>query len=109
MRLLGDLRSAKLVADQAYGPRACRLHLAQRDIEAVIPAKHQAGDTPCAPARFDHNAGAYCQHNAIERTFVRIKQFHRFATRHNKRADYFLAWFQLADTLPRFHATVHTL
>lgn len=105
--LLGDLRPACLVADRAYGSRAWRTLLAQRGTQAVIPAKRQPGDTAYTPARYGHDAQAYRQRNAIERTFARLKQWRRLATRYDKRADCFFAWFQLGATLI-WLKTVHT-
>ena len=73
----------------------------------MIPAKRQPGDTAYTPARFGHDARAYRQRNATGRTFAKLKQFRRFATRYDKPADCFFAWFQLAATLI-WANTVHT-
>jgi len=81
--------------------------LAARGTLAVIPVQRKRGDTACTPARYSHDSTRYRQRNAIERTFAQLRQFRRFATRYDKRADCFFAWFQLAATLI-WIKTVHT-
>jgi len=106
-KLLADLRPACLVADRGYDARAWRAHLAARGTHAVIPAQRKRGDTPYTPARYGHDPFRYRQRNAIERAFAQLKQLRRFATRYDKRADCFFAWFQLGATLI-WLKTVHT-
>ena len=106
-QLLAELRPACLVADRGYDARAWRQYLAQRGTLVVIPAKRQRGDTAYPPARHGHDPTRYRQRNAIERTFAKLKQFRRLATRYDKRADCFFAWFQIAATLMWVN-TVHT-
>lgn len=98
-RLLADLCPAYVVADRGYDARTWRTYLAARGTLAVIPAQRKRGDTVYTPARYGHDSTRYRQRNAIERTFAHLKQFRRFATRYDKRADCFFAWFQLAATL----------
>ena len=105
--VLAGLRPACLVADRGYDARAWRAHLAARGTLAVIPAQRKRGDTACTPPRYGHDAVRYRQRNAIERTFAKLKQLRRFATRYDKRADCFFAWFQLGATLI-WLKTVHT-
>ena len=105
--LLADLRPACLVADRGYDARAWRAHLAARGTLAVIPAQRKPGDTAYTPARYGHDCTRYRQRNVIERTFAKLKQFRRFATRYDKRAHCFFAWFQVAATLI-WLKTVHT-
>lgn len=105
--LLGELPPAQLIADRGYGAHAFGQHLATRGTQAVIPAKRQRGDTAYTPVRHGHDPIRYRQRNAIERTFAKLKQFRRLATRYDKRADCFFAWFQLAATLMWIN-TVHT-
>lgn len=106
-QLLADLRPACLVADRGYDARAWRAHLAARGTLAVIPAQRKRGDTAYIPARYGHDFTCYRQRNATERTFAKLKQFRRFATRYDKRADCFLAWFQVGAILI-WLKTVHT-
>lgn len=81
--------------------------MAQRGTLAVIPPQRKRGDTAYTPARHGYDARAYRQRNAIERTFAKLKQFRRLATRYDERADCFFAWFQLAATL-MWVDSVHT-
>nr|GFB42754.1 hypothetical protein [Tanacetum cinerariifolium] len=90
-QLLADLRPAYLVADRGYDARTWRTYLAARGTLAMIPAQRKRGDTAYTPARYGHDAPRYRQRNPIERTFAQLKQFRRFATRYDKRADCFLA------------------
>lgn len=96
---LADWPPACLVADRGYEARAWRQHLARRGTQAVIAAKRQRGDTAYTPARHGHDPVRYGQRNAVERTFARLKQWRRFAARHDKRADCFFAWFQIGAAL----------
>ena len=105
--VLADLRPACLVADRGYDARAWRTYLAARGTQAVIPAQRKRGDTAYTPPRHGYDRLCYRQRNAIERTFAKLKQFRRFATRYDKRADCFFAWFQLGATLI-WLKTVHT-
>jgi transposase len=52
---------------------------------------------PRRGVRFDRQA--YRQRNRIERTFNRLKQFRRVATRYEKRADNYLAMLTIAAIL----------
>lgn len=105
--VLADLRPACLVTDRGYDARAWRTYLAARGTQAVIPAQRKRGDTAYTPPRHGYDRLCYRQRNAIERTFAKLKQFRRFATRYDKRADCFFAWFQLGATLI-WLKTVHT-
>ena len=105
--LLAELRPACLVADHSYDARAWRAYLAARGTLAVLPTQRKRGDTAYTPARYGYDSRRYRQRNAIERTFAQLKQFRRFATRYDKRAECFFAWFQLAATLI-WLKTVHT-
>lgn len=105
--VLADLRPACLVADRGYDARAWRTYLAARGTQAVIPAQRKRGDTAYTPPRHGYDRLCYRQRNAIERTFAKLKQFRRFATRYDKRADCFFTWFQLGATLI-WLKTVHT-
>ncbi|OGX86796.1 hypothetical protein BEN47_12430 [Hymenobacter lapidarius] len=98
-QVLADLRPACLVADRGYDARAWRAYLAARNTLAVIPAQRKRGDTAYTPARYGYDVNRYRQRNAIERTFAKLKQFRRFATRYDKRPECFFAWFQLGATL----------
>ena len=106
-QVLADLHPACLVADRGYDARTWRAYLAARGTQVVIPTQRKRGDTAYTPARHGYDRQRYGQRNVIERTFAKLKQFRRFATRYAKRADCFFAWFQLGATLI-WLKTVHT-
>jgi len=56
-----------------------RRHLRRRGIGAVIPTRSNQRRDP----RFDRDA--YRERNRVERTFNRLKQYRRVATRYEKR------------------------
>ena len=60
----------------------------------MIPTQRKRGDTAYTPVRYGYDATRYRQRNVIERTFAQLQQFRRFATRYDKRAACFFAWFQ---------------
>ena len=88
--LLADLQPNSLSADKAYDTNAILEHLADNDIQAVIP--------PCSrrvvQRSFDRQL--YKNRNLIERFFCRIKQFRRIATRYDKLAERFASFVALA-------------
>jgi transposase len=88
------LRPHRVVGDKAYTGRRIRRYLRQRGIGAVIP---RLSNEPRRGVRFDRQA--YRQRNRIERTFNRLKQFRRVATRYEKRADNYLAMLTIAAIL----------
>lgn len=94
-------------------PRLRRPHLAHSFGEpgtlAVIPAQRKRGDTDYTPARHGHDVNRDGQRNAIERTFARLKQLRRFATRYDRRADCFFARFQLGAMLNLVENCSHAL
>jgi transposase len=75
----------RLLADRAYDANSLRDWLAKRGTKAVIPPN----PTRKHPHKYDAKA---CKgRNLIERMFCRLKDFRRFATRYDKRADNFLS------------------
>lgn len=88
--LLADLQPDSLSADKAYDTNAILEHLADNNIQAVIP--------PCSrrvvQRSFDRQL--YKNRNLIERFFCRIKQFRRIATRYDKLAERFASFVALA-------------
>jgi transposase len=91
--LLGNLQPDSLSADKAYDTDAILEHLADNNIQAVIP--------PCSrrvvQRAFDRQL--YKNRNLIERFFCRIKQFRRIATRYDKLAERFASFIALAATV----------
>jgi len=88
--LIGGMAPAICLADAAYDSDAIRNALWARGTRPIIPNN---------PARvrlhpFDRNA--YRLRNVIERTFSRLKDFRRIATRYDKLARNFLSAVALA-------------
>ncbi len=75
----------RVIADKAYDSKDLRDHLTEPGITPVIPNKKNRKQ----PYSFD--AATYKRRNVIERTFCRLKDFRRFATRYDRLASTFLA------------------
>jgi transposase len=79
-----------LIADRAYDGDDFRAEIIKRGAKPVIPNKANRVKFH----RFDKRA--YKGRNVIERTFCRLKDFRRIATRYDKLARNFLAAVQIA-------------
>ena len=79
-----------LIADRAYDRDSFRAWRAQRDIEAVIPARR--GYLNLQP----HDPERYQARNAVERGIGGLKPWHRVATCYDKHAQRFLGFLYLA-------------
>lgn len=88
------IRPHRVAGDKAYTGRRLRRYLRRRGIGGVIP---RLSNEPRRGTRFDRQA--YRQRNRIERTFNRLKQFRRIATRYEKRGENYLAMLTLAAIL----------
>jgi transposase len=88
------VRPQRVAGDKAYTGRRIRTYLRKRGIGAVIP---RLSNEPRRGVRFDRQA--YRERNRVERTFNRLKQFRRIATRYEKRADNYLAMLTLASII----------
>lgn len=88
------LRPARVARDKGYTGRRIRSYLQRRGIGAVIP---RLSHEPRRGTRFDRQS--YRERNRIERTFNRLKQYRRIATRYEKRADNYLAMLTIAAIL----------
>lgn len=88
------VRPQRVAGDKAYTGRRIRSYLRRRGIGAVIP---RLSNEPRRGTRFDRQA--YRERNRIERTFNRLKQFRRIATRYEKRAENYLAMLTIAAIL----------
>lgn len=88
------LRPERVAGDKGYTGRRIRTYLKQRGIAAVIP---RLSNEPRRGVRFDRQA--YRERNRIERTFNRLKQNRRIATRYEKRAHNYLAMLTIASIL----------
>lgn len=91
--LLGDLTPDSLSADKAYDTDAILEHLADQEIEAVIPPRSHR----IVLRTIDQHL--YKNRNLIERFFCRIKQFRRIATRYDKLAERFASFVALAASV----------
>ncbi len=78
------------LADTAYDSKALRDALLERGTTPVIPNN----PTRKNPHPFDR--ATYRQRNAIERTFCRLKDWRRVATRYDRLATNFLAAVTIA-------------
>jgi putative transposase len=89
--LLGPLPPARLCAgDTAYDSDGLRRFLAERGTRPVIP------NNPTRKRFHPFDPEAYKQRNLIERTFCRLKDWRRIATRYDKLARNFLSAVVLA-------------
>jgi putative transposase len=79
-----SLPSQRLLADKGCDAGHLRRFLSERGTEAVIPNKENR-----RKIIYPFDAEAYWQRNVIERTFARLKYFHRIAIHHDKPASNF--------------------
>jgi transposase len=75
----------KLVADKGYNTNAFRSFLKEQGIETVSPGKSNR------KKRVRHDKEAYKGRNVVERSFCRLKDWRRIATRYDKLARNFLS------------------
>ena len=95
-------RPGRVLGDKGYSYKKCRRLLRQRGIACMIPErrdqreqrkkKGRAGGRPC---RFDKEQ--YKRRSVVERTFLRLKQQRRVATRYDKLGQSYQAWATLAS------------
>jgi putative transposase len=78
------------LADAAYDSDALRQMLTDRGTCPVIP------NNPTRKRKHPFDRSAYRQRNVIERTFCRLKDFRRIATRYDRLATNFLAAVTIA-------------
>ena len=79
-----------LIADRAYDNDGFRAWLAQRGLEAVIPARRRRLNPQ------PHDPERYQARNAVERGIGGLKPWRRVATRYDKHAQRFLGFLYLA-------------
>lgn len=91
--LIGKMAPALCLADTAYDSDALRQRLIDRASLPVI------SNNPTRKRRHPFNHQAYRSRNLIERTFGRLKDWRRIATRYDKLAYHFLAAVALAATV----------
>ncbi len=78
------------MADAAYDSDALRASLIARGTRPVIP------NNPTRKRKHPFDRSAYKMRNVIERTFSRLKDFRRIATRYDKLASNYLAAVAIA-------------
>ena len=88
--LLDGFQAQAVLADRAYDNNDLRQAIAEMGAEAVIPS------TRSRKRPIPHNVATYKNRNRIERCFNKLKHFRRFATRYDRRAEYYLAFIHLA-------------
>jgi len=88
--LLEGFQAEAVLADRAYDNNDLRQAIADMNAEAVIPS------TRSRKVAIPHDQAIYKLRNRIERCFNKLKHFRRFATRYDRRAQYYLAFIHLA-------------
>ena len=77
--------SKRLIADKAYDADRLRQWVAERSIEAVVPARSTRASV------YPVNKAAYRRRKVIERMIGRLKNWKRIATRYDRLAVNFMA------------------
>ena len=88
--LIEGFKADAVLANKGYDANHVLQHLAQREIQAVIPPKANRVEQ----REFDRHV--YKDRNLVERFFCRLKQFRRIATRYEKLARNFFGMLSLA-------------
>ena len=88
--LIGAMAPRLCLADGAYDSDALRRLLLDRGTTPVIP------NNPTRKRYHPFDRDAYRRRNVIERTFGRLKDWRRIATRYDKLARTFMAAVQIA-------------
>ena len=77
--------TVRVLADAAYDSAPLRESLEKQNLKVIIPNRSNRKQ----PFAFD--AATYKRRNVVERTFCRLKDFRRFATRYDRMIDTFMA------------------
>ena len=93
LELVGQMVPCLCLADAAYDSNAIRAALKARGTTPVIP------NNPTRKHFHAFDRKAYRMRNVIERTFSRLKDFRRIATRYDKLAKNFLSAVQLVSVV----------
>lgn len=95
-------RVKRLSGDKGYSYPKCRRLFRGRGFSAVIPERRdqreqrkKRGRQGGRPCRFDKEQ--YKRRNVVERTFRRLKESRRVATRYDKLADSYQTWATIAS------------
>ena len=87
---MATLTPKRCLADTAYDSDALRAWLWSRGCQPVIP------NNPTRKRKHPFDPVAYQERNVIERTFCRLKDWRRVATRYDKLAQNYRATVTLA-------------
>ena len=87
------VRPGRVVGDKGYTSQTIRRYLQKRGIKVTIPRRSNERK----PNRYDRTI--YKSRNLVERLINRLKQFRRLATRYEKRAENYLAMWQIGAIL----------
>ena len=87
---MAEMTPWRCLADTAYDSDAFRAWLGRRGCQPVIP------NNPTRKHKHPFDPVAYKERNVIERTFCRLKDWRRIATRYDKLAQNYLAAVTLA-------------
>lgn len=87
------LRPRRIIGDKGYSSRLIRRFARHHGIHITIPRRINERRTGPFDRQF------YRQRNRIERMINRLKQFRRLATRYDKRAANYRAFWLIAATL----------
>lgn len=93
LELIGQMAPRFCLADAAYDSDAIRAALKARGTIPVIP------NNPTRKRLHPFDRKAYRMRNVIERTFSRLKDFRRIATRYDKLAKNFLSAVQIISVV----------
>ena len=88
--LVAELTPQRCLADTAYDSDAFRAWLWRRGCQPIIP------NNPTRKRKHPFDPVAYQERNVIERTFCRLKDWRRVATRYDKLAQNYRATVTLA-------------
>ena len=85
--------AAVLIADKGYDSAELRTWLGDRGTEPVIPPRRTR------KLQYPYDKALYRQRNVIERSFARLKDYRRIATRFDRNAKSFFAALCIAATV----------
>lgn len=91
--LIGTFAPALCLADAAYDSEAIRRLVIDRGGQPVIP------NNPARKRKHPFDRAAYRLRNVVERTFCRLKDWRRIATRYDRLARNFLAAVTIASVI----------
>lgn len=82
--LIADIPAEHVLGDNGYDSKTFRHAIHPQDAVPVIPPRKTSPQAPCDYA-------LYCERNRSERSFLKIKQFRRIATRYHQTPNAFMS------------------